>query len=58
MITLKNYLEKNDKTIPLRLPESILERVKVRARAHRTTNSSYVRAAILKFLDEEESKLN
>lgn len=54
MIKLKNYLEKNDKIVPLRLSASVWERVKIRAKAHNATASNYIRAAVLKMLDEED----
>ncbi len=53
MIKLKDYLETNDQLCPFRLPGSVLNRVLERAKAHKTTKSKYIRAAILKMLDED-----
>lgn len=58
MIKLEDYLETNDKMMPLRLPERVLKRIKRRARAHKTTKSKYVRAAILMMLSEDDPQHN
>lgn len=58
MIKLEDYLETNDKMLLLRLPQSVLKRIKKRARKHNTTKSKYVRAAILMMLNEDDPQHN
>ena len=55
VVELKEYFETNDKTLPaVRVPERLLKRITARAKVHNTTNSKYIKAAILKLLSEDE----